>query len=345
MIVLGIETSCDETSVAVIEDNRVLSNIISSQMIHEKFGGVVPELASREHIRLITVVMRQAIEQSGVNLSQIEGIAVTAGPGLIGAVLVGLNFAKGLAISLRIPFVGVNHMEGHIYANFLTDPDLTPPLLAIVVSGGHTQLVHMEGHLKYHILGSTRDDAVGEAFDKAAKILNLGYPGGPQIDELAKKGNPDKIVFPQGRIKDHPYDFSYSGLKTSVMTYVGKKSSEELEAARNDICAGFQKAAIMAIVKRAQKAMKEFGLKTVVLAGGVAANTLLREKILSLGRENGWHVGVPDMAYCMDNAAMIARAGLQRLQSGYQSPLTQKAYSAMPLHNDITELESDAALR
>ena len=337
MKVLGIETSCDETSVAVIEDNTVLSNIISSQWIHEKFGGVVPELASREHIKLITRVLKDSLEESRTTLEGIDGIAVTAGPGLIGAVLVGLNFAKGLSLALEKPFIGVNHMEGHIYSNFLSKPDLEPPLLSIVVSGGHTQLVIMEDHLQYKILGSTRDDAVGEAFDKVGKILGLGYPGGPQIDAKAQMGDPDAIPFPEGRIKNHPYDFSYSGLKTSVLNYAQKLEPQELEKQMNDICAGFQKAAINAIIKRAVKAMQEYELKTIVLAGGVAANSRLRSEVLRLGEENSWNVGIPDLAYCMDNAAMIARAGLQYLKSGTTSQLTQKAFASIPLTHKITD--------
>jgi len=335
MIVLGIETSCDETSIAVIEGDSVLSNIISSQWVHQKFGGVVPELASREHVKLIIPVLKDALLKSGLTLTDVDAIAVTTGPGLIGAVMVGLNFAKGLAMALQIPFIGVNHMEGHIYSNFLSNPGLEPPMLAVVVSGGHTQLVLMREHLQYEIIGTTRDDAVGEAFDKVAKLLGLGYPGGPIIDELARQGNENAIPFPGGNIKGYPLDFSYSGLKTAVLYHVQKLSREEVEKNLADICASFQKAATNSILKRTEKAMKMNDISTVVLAGGVAANSRLRHQLLQMGEKMGWVVSIPDMEYCMDNAAMIARAGLQRLQNGEHSSLTQKPFATLPLTSKV----------
>jgi N6-L-threonylcarbamoyladenine synthase len=335
MLILGIETSCDETSAAVIEDDKVYSNIISSQWVHRQFGGVVPELASREHVRLITEVTREALSKAGKELEQMDGFAVTAGPGLIGAVMTGLNFVKGLSLAAGKKFIGVNHMEGHIYGNFLTTPDIRFPLLAIVVSGGHTQLVVMKEHLKYEIVATTRDDAVGEAFDKVAKILKLGYPGGPLIDKLALKGDENAIRFPRGRIKGHPLDFSYSGLKTAVLNYVNKLTDEEIKEQLNDICASFQKAAIESLLDRAVVVMEKYNLKTVLLAGGVAANSRLRNRILELGETNGWRVSIPDMQYCMDNGAMIARAGLQRLKMGQSSKLTQNAFASLPLTEEM----------
>jgi N6-L-threonylcarbamoyladenine synthase len=239
--ILGIETSCDETSAAVIMKDRVLSNIVSSQEIHEQYGGVVPELASREHVRIITNIVNKAIEKAQIKKENLSGIAVTHGPGLIGAVLVGLNFAKGLARALNIPYVGINHIEGHIYGNFLSNPLISFPHLSLVVSGGHTQLVLMEKHLNYRIIGQTRDDAVGEAFDKGAKLLGLGYPGGPLLDKLAQAGNDEFHKFPRAVLKNNLLDFSYSGLKTSLRVYLGSKTTGFIKDNLGDICASYQK--------------------------------------------------------------------------------------------------------
>ena len=248
--VLGIETSCDETSAAVVKENQVFSNIVSSQAVHEKFGGVVPELASRAHIRLITDIVSLALEKARISKMQINGIAVTHGPGLIGAVLVGLNFAKGLAKALNCPFVGINHIEGHIYGNFLSNPQISFPHLSLIVSGGHTQLVLMHKHLTYEILGKTRDDAVGEAFDKGAKLLGLGYPGGPLIDRLAREGNDKFQEFPRAYLKNSPFDFSYSGLKTSLLVYLESKKDSYIKDNISHICASYQRAAIEVLVKK-----------------------------------------------------------------------------------------------
>lgn len=337
MIILGIETSCDEASVAILKDDRTLVNVISSQWVHEKFGGVVPELASRAHLRMLPKILDAAIQKSGLQLGDMDAIAVTAGPGLIGAVLVGLNFAKGLAIQQNIPFVGVNHMEGHIYANFLDGQTPQLPLLAIVVSGGHTQLVIMRDHGDYKIIGKTRDDAIGEAYDKTAKVLGLGYPGGPEIDKRAATGDESFLTLPIGRIKDNPFDFSYSGLKTAVMQAVRKLNDKERAARMNDICASFQKAATEAVLTRAKKAMEKYQLKNVVLAGGVAANSRLRNELLQLGNDHGWQVGIPKMAYCMDNAAMIARAGLEALNTNQFSSLRQNAWASKSMEESIVE--------
>ena len=335
--VLGIETSCDETSAAVISDKQVLSNIVSSQEIHEKFGGVVPELASRAHIRLITYIIDEALQKAGVERKDLDGIAVTHGPGLIGALLVGLSFTKGLSRALNIPFVGINHIEGHIYGNFLSNPGISFPHLSLVVSGGHTQLVLMNDHLKYKIIGKTRDDAVGEAFDKGAKLLGLGYPGGPLIDKLAKKGNSDFHKFPRAFLKDSPFDFSYSGLKTSLLVYLETKPQSFVESNLRHICASFQKAAIEVLVRKTIEAAHKYCVKSVGIVGGVAANSLLRkwmeEEIYKLQID----CFLPELHYCTDNAAMIARAGLERFNHGIVSSPDLNAFPSLRLHESINE--------
>jgi N6-L-threonylcarbamoyladenine synthase len=330
--IIGIETSCDETSASVIKGDLVLSNIVSSQEIHEKFGGVVPELASRAHIKIITTIIDAAVKKSGIVRSELGGIAVTYGPGLIGAVLVGLNFAKGLSQSLNIPFIGINHIEGHIYGNFLSNPQISFPHLSLVVSGGHTQLVYMPEHLKYQIIGKTRDDAVGEAFDKGAKLLGLGYPGGPIIDQLAQSGDDEFHHFPRAFLKDSAYDFSYSGLKTSLLVYLGSKDKNEIEKNISDICASYQKAAIDVLVKKTILAAKEYKVKSVGVVGGVAANSLLREWMAKEVQRLNIDFFLPDIQYCTDNAAMIARAGLQRLKTGLNSNPDLNAYPSLKLN-------------
>jgi N6-L-threonylcarbamoyladenine synthase len=329
--VIGIETSCDETSAAVIMDNCVLSNIVSSQEIHEKFGGVVPELASRAHIRLITDIINLAITKAGIKKSDIDGIAVTHGPGLIGAVLVGLNFAKGLSIALTIPFIGINHIEGHIYGNFLTNQEIDFPHLSLVVSGGHTQLVLMPQHLSYQIIGKTRDDAVGEAFDKGAKLLGLGYPGGPLIDELAQKGNDEFHRFPRASIKNHPFDFSYSGLKTSLLVYLESKDEDFIRDNLPNICASYQKAAIEVLVQKTLLTAQKYHVKSIGVVGGVAANSLLRRWMADEIKNLQIGFYLPELQYCTDNAAMIARAGMERLRSGIKSAPDLNAYPSLKL--------------
>ncbi|RLD14401.1 tRNA (adenosine(37)-N6)-threonylcarbamoyltransferase complex transferase subunit TsaD [candidate division KSB1 bacterium] len=331
MIVLGIETSCDETAAAVIEENKVLSSIISSQEVHAQFGGVVPELASRAHIRLIVPIVEQALKKANKSLEEIDGFTVTYGPGLVGALLVGLNFVKGLVTATGKPYVGVNHIEGHIYGNILSQPEVEFPIIFLIVSGGHTQIVLMEDHLKYRIIGKTRDDAVGEAFDKGAKLLGLGYPGGPMIDKLAQKGNPDFVKFPRAMLKKTPFDFSYSGLKTALLVYLKSISEQEKEKHLNDICASYQKAAVEVLVKKTLLAAREFNAKRIALAGGVAANSLLRTWLQEECDKNGLKLYLPELKYCTDNAAMIARAGLEYLKHGITSPLTLNAYPALKL--------------
>ena len=331
MRILGVETSCDETSAAIIDDNRVLSNIISSQEIHNQFGGVVPELASRAHIRMIIPIVEKALKKAEVKLEDLDGFAVTFGPGLVGALLVGLNFVKGLALATGKPFVGVNHIEGHIYGNILSQKSIEFPVIFLIVSGGHTQLVLMEDHLKYRIIGQTRDDAVGEAFDKGAKLLGLGYPGGPLIDKLAAEGDASYHRFPRAMLKDNPFDFSYSGLKTALLVFLQKLSVEEKQQHLKDICASYQKAAVEVLVVKTIHAAKEFGARNVAIAGGVAANSLLRSWLKQACEENGFKFYLPELAYCTDNAAMIARAGMEYLKQGKQSDLTLNAYPALKL--------------
>ncbi len=331
MKILGIETSCDETSAAVLEGDRVLSNIISSQEIHNQFGGVVPELASRAHIRTIVPIVEKALKQANTTLNQLDGLAVTYGPGLVGALLVGLNFVKGLSLATKLPFIGINHIEGHIYGNILSQKQPRFPIIFLIVSGGHTQLVLMEDHLRYTIIGQTRDDAVGEAFDKGAKLLGLGYPGGPLIDKLAQHGDADYYPFPRAMLKDKPFDFSYSGLKTALLVFLQKLTEQEKQKHLNDICAAYQKAAIEVLVVKTIKAAQEFGAKRVAIAGGVAANSLLRKWLKQACDEQDLELYLPELAYCTDNAAMIARAGVEYLKRGITSKLTLNAYPSLKL--------------
>lgn len=329
--ILGVETSCDETSAAIINGNEILANIVSSQEVHEQFGGVVPELASRAHIQLIAPIVEKAFKQAKINKNQLSGIAVTYGPGLVGALLVGLNFCKGLALSLNIPFVGINHIEGHIYGNFLSNPKISFPHLTLIVSGGHTQLVLMDRHLSYKIIGKTRDDAVGEAFDKGAKLLGLPYPGGPIIDEYAQKGDPAFHKFPRALLKDHQFDFSYSGLKTALLVYTKDKSNEFIKTNFDNICASYQEAAVDVLVKKTIKAVTKYKVKSVGVVGGVAANSLLRKKLDIEVRQRRMEFFLPDFQFCTDNAAMIARAGAERLSAGIESKMDLNAYPSLKL--------------
>lgn len=324
--VLGIETSCDETSAAVITSDKVLSNIISSQAIHLKFGGVVPELASRAHLRKIIPIVKEALQQANISLRNLDGLAVTNGPGLIGALLVGVNYVKGISSALNIPLVGVNHIEGHIFSNFLNKASIPLPFLCLVVSGGHTQIIMVKDHLAYRILGETRDDAVGEAFDKVAKLLHLPYPGGPQIDRMAIKGNPEAIDFPRAMMQKGELNFSYSGLKTAVLNYIEEIGADSVQERLHDICASFQKAAIEVLVKKTVQAARTFQIRDIAIAGGVAANSLLRKWMVEESAQFNLNVHFPPVDFCTDNAAMIARAGLERLNRGLSSPLTLNAY-------------------
>ncbi len=331
MIVLGVETSCDETSAAVLHDGQILSSIISSQDVHEAFGGVVPELASREHVRLIVPMVRQALQKAELESSAIEACAVTYGPGLVGALLVGLNFIKGFSAGRNIPYIGVNHIEGHIYGTFLSNPDFAFPVLFLIVSGGHTQLVLMPSHLQYEIVGETIDDAVGEAFDKGAKMLGLGYPGGPVIDRLAADGNPEFFEFPRALRRHDNLNFSYSGLKTSLLTFINKNPQTFIQENLSDICASYQAAAVDILIEKALTAARSFGCPTIGLAGGVAANSRLRAKLQQKCAANGSQLLIPELKYCTDNAAMIARAGYEYLKSGHFSAGNLNAWPALRL--------------
>ena len=303
--VLGIETSCDETAAAVVDDaTTVLSSVVSSQVdLHARYGGVVPEIASRAHVDLLVPVVAQALVEAGVGDGDIDVVAATVGPGLIGSLLVGVSAAKALALCWDVPFVGVNHLEAHLYAGFLDDPGLELPVVYLLVSGGHTMLVHMEGHGRYRLLGQTIDDAAGEAFDKVARYLGLGYPGGPAIDKLSSEGDPEAIRFPRA-IPDG-LDFSFSGLKTAVINHVRKHP----DVATADVAACFQEAVVDVLVTKARRAADQVGAKAMCLGGGVAANSLLRERFLDACVQDGRHAFVPSRAMCTDNAAMVAAAG------------------------------------
>ena len=326
-IILGIETSCDETSVAVLDNGRVLSNIISSQVVHKEYGGVVPELASRAHMKMIVPIMNAALEQAGTSLEDIEAVAAVYGPGLVGALLVGLNYGKALAWSRDIPFIGVNHMEGHIYSTFLEDEKPEYPFICLTVSGGHTDLIYIEKPLTYERMGRTRDDAAGEAFDKVAKMLGIGYPGGPVIDNLARQGNPAAIDFPRSYTQAEHYDFSFSGLKTAVLYYLRDRdilASNGSPVAKppelNDICASFQEAVVDTLIEKTRRAVVDRNVKHVAVAGGVSANSRLREAFKKMSDVNNITVYFPRLEYCTDNAAMAAYAGWLRLNRGETSP-------------------------
>ncbi len=310
--ILGIESSCDETAAAVVVGAQsVLSSVVSSQVdLHARYGGVVPEIASRAHVELLTPVVAQAVVEAGIENDQIEAVAATTGPGLIGSLLVGVSAAKALALVWDVPFVSVNHLEAHLYASFLEEPDLEMPLVVLLVSGGHTMLVLMTGHGRYEVLGSTLDDAAGEAFDKVARYLGLGYPGGPAIDALAMEGDPEAIRFPRA-LQNDGLNFSFSGLKTAVVNHVRKNP----DASTADVAASFQAAVVDVLVAKARTAAQDVGAKGLCLAGGVAANSQLRETLLDVCVSDGMRGFLPSRSMCTDNAAMVAAAGWWRLQS------------------------------
>jgi N6-L-threonylcarbamoyladenine synthase len=316
--VLGIETSCDETAAAVVVDaHQVLSSVVSSQVeLHARFGGVVPEIASRAHVELLTPVVARALVEAGISDDHVDAVGATVGPGLVGALLVGVSAAKALALVWGVPFVAVNHLEAHLYACFLEEPDLELPIVVMLVSGGHTLLILMEGHGRYRLLGSTIDDAAGEAFDKVARFLGLGYPGGPAIDRIALAGDADAVAFPRA-ILDDGYDFSFSGVKTAVVNYVRKHP----DVSTPDVAASFQEAVVDVLVIKARRAAVAHGAKGLALAGGVAANSLLRTRVLDACLADGLHPFLPSREMCTDNAAMVAAAAWWRLQRDGPSPL------------------------
>lgn len=323
MITLAIESSCDETSCAIIKDGRdVLSNIISSQIdIHRKFGGVVPEIASRKHIECINNIIQEALDEAGCGFQDIDLVGVTRGPGLVGALLVGLSTAKALAYGLEKPIVGVNHIEGHICANYIEHKDLKPPFTCLVVSGGHTYLVQANDYTEYELVGRTRDDAAGEAFDKVARAIGLPYPGGPFIDNLAKKGNRDAVHFPRVFLEDDSYDFSFSGLKTAVLNHLNQLKQKGEEIVVEDIAASFQQAVLDVLVEKAFRLAKERGSDKIVMAGGVAANEGLRNMMEERGKMENIEIYYPSRILCTDNAAMIGSAAYFDYINGKESGL------------------------
>ncbi len=338
MLTLGIETSCDETSASVVyAGESIRSNIILSQADHSKFGGVVPELASRAHVRNIIPIYKQALEEAQCQLEDIELISATMGPGLVGALLVGLSFAKGLAFATGKPFVPVHHIEGHLSANLLSHPELHPHHLTLIVSGGHTMLVEVKAFGEYRTIGQTKDDAAGEAFDKIAKLLGLGYPGGAQIDKLAKQGDPNFYKFPRPIIKDQSYQFSFSGLKTAVVLYVDKITEKEKSDSLPHICASFQEAVVDVLASKTVRAADELGVSHITLSGGVAANSRLRTVLSDRLKAKGKKLFYPEMSLCTDNAAMIASAGYYRYKKEGPGNLIANAFPYLPLEQIESE--------
>ncbi|MEY4610085.1 MAG: N(6)-L-threonylcarbamoyladenine synthase [Bacteroidota bacterium] len=317
MILLAIESSCDETSAAVMVHGELRSNIISTQLIHTEWGGVVPELASRAHQKSIIPVVQEALQKANINKNDLNAIAFTRGPGLLGALMIGTSFAKALALSLDIPLIDVNHMQAHVLAHFIEEPRPAFPFLCLTVSGGHTQLVWVKSALDMEIIGETMDDAVGEAFDKTAKLIGLPYPGGPLIDKLAKEGNPDRFPFPMGEMPG--LNFSFSGIKTSILYFLQKQvamNPKFIEENKADICASVQKTLIEILLRKVKKAMVQTGCKQIAIAGGVSANSGLRTRIQEMGAKQGWEVYIPAFSYCTDNAGMIAMAAHFKAEAG-----------------------------
>uniref|UniRef100_A0A832G6A8 tRNA N6-adenosine threonylcarbamoyltransferase n=1 Tax=Ignavibacterium album TaxID=591197 RepID=A0A832G6A8_9BACT len=337
MIVLGIETSCDETSVAVIKDDTLTANFISSQHFHKNFGGVVPELSSRAHLQIINPLVKSALEKSSISLNDIDVISATAGPGLIGALLVGLTYAKGLALSLNKKFIAVNHIEGHIFSGFLMEEKPEFPILVLVVSGGHTLLLLVKSFTEIYKLGSTVDDAAGEAFDKVSKLLGLGYPGGPKIQKAAEQGDAGRIIFPIAELKE-PYNFSFSGLKTSVLRYVQQQGGiEKIDSQhKSDIAAAFQLAVVKALTQKMKKALENFDVNSISIVGGVAANSLLKEKSIELAEKFRKKIVIPRLEFCGDNAAMIAFRAKTLFEYGITHKLDYKPYPALDEHSFLS---------
>ena len=331
--ILAIESSCDETAAAVVVNGReVLSNVISSQIdLHKLYGGVVPEIASRKHIENIDWVIESAMKEANVTFDDIDAIGVTYGPGLVGALLVGLAEAKALAYAVNKPLVGVHHIEGHISANYIQNKDFKPPYVALVVSGGHSHLVYVKDYGEYEILGRTRDDAAGEAYDKTARALGMGYPGGPKIDKAAKLGNPDAVVFPRAILNDDSYDFSFSGLKSAVLNYINKCNMMGVEIVKEDVAASFQKSVVDVLVTKAIRAAKDKDVSTIALAGGVASNSALRDAMIKACEKEGFGISIPDPILCTDNAAMIGSAAYYEYIKGIRDGLDLNANPGLKL--------------
>ena len=335
MITLAIESSCDETSAAILRGGReVVSLVISTQIpIHQKFGGVVPEIASRKHIVNIMPVIEETLQKAKLELKDIDQIAVTYGPGLVGALLVGVSADKALAFTLDVPLIGVNHLEGHIFANFLSHPDLKPPFMALVVSGGHTSLVHVKDYNSFKLMGQTRDDAAGEAFDKVARVMGLPYPGGPQIDKLAKEGNPLAIDFPQAMKNEENFEFSFSGLKSAVLNYLNSMQQKHIEINKADVAASFQHSVIEVLIAKAMQAVQESHCDTLVLAGGVAANSSLESRLREAADKAGIRFCFPNKLLCTDNAAMIGCRGYYKALAGFKSDYYLNAVPGLGLED------------
>lgn len=320
ILVLGIESSCDETSVAVVKNGReILSNVIESQIkIHETYGGVVPEIASRCHVEVINAVTKEALKQAGTTMEQVDVITCTYGPGLVGALLVGVSYAKGLSYALKKPLIGSNHIQGHIAANYLSHPELEPPFLCLIISGGHTHLVHIKSYTEFEILGKTRDDAIGEAFDKVARVIGLGYPGGPKVDMLAKEGQPN-IILPKTHFDN--LDFSFSGIKTAIINLHHKNP----EVNKADLCASFEKTVTEVLIENTRKAAEQLGMDKIALAGGVSANSYIRAEFLKFGEAENKKIYYPKPILCTDNAAMIASSAYYHYLIGEKADLTLNA--------------------
>lgn len=327
-IILAIESSCDDTAAAIIRNCKILANIVSSQPIHGQFGGVIPELAGRAHQQHILPVVTEALRTSGIALHELDAVAYTQGPGLLGSLLVGSQFAKGLSMALNIPTIGIDHLQAHVAAHFIADRKPRFPFLCLLVSGGHTQIIHVEDHQDMQIIGSTIDDAAGEAFDKTAKMLGLPYPGGPLVDKYAEQGDPNAFRFPIARMEG--YDYSFSGLKTSLLYFLQKHVAEDPDFAKNrlfDICASMRYTIVHTLILKLEKAASDLGISHIGIAGGVSANALLRRGIERLGREHNWQTYIPAFEYCTDNAAMIAMAAHYQFEKGHFSKLEDVPYA------------------
>lgn len=333
IVLLAIESSCDETAAAVVKNGReVLSNVISSQIdLHTLYGGVVPEIASRKHIEKINQIIREALQEAGLTLKEMDGIAVTYGPGLVGPLLVGVSAAKAISFATDIPLIGVHHIEGHISANYIENKELEPPFVCLVASGGHSHLVLVKDYGKYEIIGRTRDDAAGEAFDKVARAIGLGYPGGPKIDKLAKEGNPEAIHFPRAKVEDNAYDFSFSGLKSAVLNYLNACQMRGEEVCAADVAASFQQAVVEVLVEHSLHAVKQYGYDKFAIAGGVASNSALRTAFRERCRAEDIRFYHPSPILCTDNAAMIGAAGYYEYLKGVRSGLDLNAVPNLKL--------------